>query len=170
MSTAPTLPTFNTGALTPTQLSSLVTGITFATGLAQKLANIGVFNSIGGCTLAASTSATYVDVTGASFSWTKLGDGSASNILAILLLSCWTSVAATQPTFGVGIGGTGYDLARMTVNPVSSHISIGGGRSLTGVAARAHNPQLRFKRAAGTGGVNIDTGDTVSMILIEVPL
>jgi hypothetical protein len=170
VSNAPTLPQFSGGSLTDVQLNGLVTGITFATALGQKLANIGVMWASGTASLAASTSTSYVDVSGTSTSWTKTGDSSSSNVLVVLLMSAWTSVAATIPAFGVRLGGVDYDLVAKTINEASSHNTLTAVRTLTGIAAGSYSPNLRFKRNSGTGAVTIDTGDTVSYLLLEVPL
>lgn len=141
-----------------------------------RITNIGVFASAGGCTLA-TTSASYVDITNASMSWTKGGDGSGtggvgSTILVAVALAMYSATAgATQGKVGVNIGGTDTDVM------ITYHSNVGtiqgsyvGFKTIPSVAAGAYTPKLRALRLAGTGTLTVDTLVNVSFLIGEVPL
>src|SRR5437773_1468564 len=158
-----TLPTNFNPNHTPTaaEMAQVLNAITRITNI-----TVGTFLTTAG--LAASGSTSYVDVTGTSINWTKNGDSSSSDVLAIIMASCFVSVASTQPFFGLAIGATDYDVVAMTVNPINTHTMIGGVRAITGVAAGVYTPKVRFKRGSGTGTTSIDTGDSVTVLVAEL--
>jgi hypothetical protein len=138
-------------------------------GALRKITNLQVMRAQTTASLAGSSSTSYVDVTGTTVSWAKTGDASGSDVVFVLLASCYVSAAATQPGLGVAIGGTDYDITQMIVNPINTHMPIVGARAISGVPAGAYTPTVRFKRISGTGTTTIDTGDTVSYLICEWP-
>lgn len=122
---------------------------------------------------ASTTSATYVNVTGASFTFTKRLDN--SRVRTDAAVSLFLSVAAnTKPRFGLDfidtatLTGPRFDLMEMLVNPLATHTTIAGGRLYSGIPAGTYTVQLLWLRAAGAGQLNINTDDWVSIIAAEV--
>lgn len=137
----------------------------------NQYANADIFNSLGGCLLSGITSATYVDITSASKSFTKIGGSAASDLIVRVNLSCYVSVAATVVKIGVRINGTDTDVMLMSINTASAHTTMPPGAvRITGLAAGAYTIQLRALRVSGTGTVSIDSSDTVAMDIRERPI
>lgn len=131
------------------------------------LANIDNFDSVGGCTLS-TTSATYVDITNASKSFTKLGGATDSDLIIAVDLALYATVAPTVVKIGVRVNGTDTDAIIYSVNSANVHLATPAGTvHLTGLAAGAYTVQLRALRVSGTGAVTMDSNDTVSMLLSE---
>lgn len=154
---------FQGGQISTTLINAMIQGL-------NRITNISGLNALGTATLTTSASTTYVDVTNTSISWTKLGDSSGSDVFVAMALSCYVSVASVQPQFGIKLGATDYDVTMMTINPTGTHTGISGFRVISGVAAGPYAPLVRFRRGAATAGnTSIDTGDTVSFLIGEIP-
>jgi hypothetical protein len=137
-----------------------------ASRLAQ-LANVDVFASLGGCSLTL-TSATYVNITNASKSFTKLGGATDSDLVVQASLSAWSSATATIIKIGVNVNSADTDAITFPFNTASVHTTSPDGIArITGLAAGAYTVQLRALRVSGAGTVTIDTQDTVSMTIRE---
>jgi hypothetical protein len=133
-----------------------------------RLTNIAVFNSISGCALN-SSSTTYVNVTSASQAFTKDGDSSASDVIVLLALSSFRAVAGTATTFGVSIAAVDYDIMRFDFKATANDRNFTVGfRTLTGIGAGVYSVILRAKGSAANN-MSIDGGDTVSMLIAELP-
>lgn len=136
-----------------------------------RITNITVFASAGGCTLS-TTSASYVDITSATTSWTKTAAGSGSTILFAIALDIYPTVAgSTVAMLGVNIGGTDTDVKTATL---STSGTIGGTHmgfaTIASVAAGAYTVKLRAKRTSGSGTLTVDSLCNVSFLVGEIPL
>lgn len=118
--------------------------------------------------MAGITSATYVDVTNASKSFTKIGSSTDSDLLVNVSVSCYVSVLGTNVKFGVRINGVDTDVTVMSINTATTHTTMPSGYvRITGLSAGTYTIQLRALRASGVGTVSIDASDTVSMNIKE---
>lgn len=134
----------------------------------RTIENTDIFNTIGGGTIGGTASATYVDVTGASKSITKVGASADSDLIVMLSVSCFVSVAGTVVRFGVRVNGVDIDMTQMPVNAASAHTPMPlGATRITGLAAGTYTVQVRVLRVSGTGTITVDVNDTVTMYLEE---
>ncbi len=136
----------------------------------SRLSNLGVFASAGGCSLA-TTSASYVDITNASLSWTKLGGATDTDILVAVAISMYSATSGTTAgKVGINIGGTDTDVI-LTWHSAASTIqgSYVGFKKITGVAAGALTPKLRALRTSGSGTLTVDSLVNVAFLVGEVP-
>lgn len=136
-----------------------------------RITNPGVFTSNGGCTLS-TTSASYVDITNASTTWTKLGDGASSNIIILIMVDIYPATAgSTVAMLGVNIGGTDYDTKTATLSTLGTiggtHV---GARVITSVGAGSYTVKLRAKRTSGSGTLTVDSLCNESFLILEQPL
>lgn len=155
---------------TPTPNKIVTAGdLGLITNALAGITNLGIMSAIGAASLAASTSATYVDVTGTGMTWNKLRDSASSDVIVLLALRAFTTVASTQLDFGINVGGTDYDVVRGDSNLASTHETYVGFLQIAGVAAGAGSPKVRFRRNSGTGAITINTGDTVAYLIGELP-
>lgn len=133
----------------------------------NQLSNTAIFESLGGCSLS-TTSATYVDITGASTSFTKLGGALESDMIVRVSMSLFVTVATTGIKIGVNVNGTDTDAAIITLNTANAHSTLPTGTvRITALAAGAYTVKLRALRSAGTGTLTIDGSDSVSMDIRE---
>lgn len=136
----------------------------------SEVANTDIFNSIGGCTLS-TTSASYVDITNATKSFTKIGSATDSDLIVTASLSGFSTVTGTDFRVGVNVDSTDYDLVKMAFNTANTHTALPTGAvRITGLAAGTYTVKLRAKRPAGTGTLTVDSGDSVSMVIHERPI
>lgn len=123
---------------------------------------------------AATTSATYVNVTGAFLSFTKRFAN--SRVRVDMDVSCFISaVANTRPMFGLdfinlsGSPNTRVNVVTMLINPLSTHTVLAAGNLFSSISAGQYTVQLLWQRAAGTGQLNIAaTDDWLSFVVTEV--
>jgi hypothetical protein len=129
-----------------------------------------VFSSRGGCTLA-TTSATYVDITNASKSFTKVGGAAESDLVISLSLSCYSTVTATVVKLAIQVNAVDNEVSLMSINTANTHTTMPTGAvRIASLAAGVYTVKARALRVSGTGTVTIDTSDTVTMELEERPL
>lgn len=116
------------------------------------------------------TSATYVNMAGAStsFSFTKASSG--TRLKATMNVGAFISGAAnTRPGFAVQIGSTDYDVVGMTINPLATHTINAGFVYLSGIAAGTYTVQGRWRRISGTGTLARNSEDPVAISILELP-
>lgn len=134
-----------------------------------RLSNIGVFSSLGGCSLG-TTSSSYVDITNASATWTKQGGSADTDVLSIFACSIFSTVATTGSKLAININGTDYDMmlafASLASTAVGAYVGIA---RITGVAAGTWTVKARAKRLSGTGTVSIDGNGNVMWLVGEIP-
>src|SRR6266545_2101935 len=116
-----------------------------------RITNIAVMSALSPTGITASTSATYVDIAGTSTPWSKRADAAGSNVLVLLTLRGFSSVAGDR-------------------NLANAHETYVGFAAIPSVAAGSYTPIVRFKRVSGTGAVTVGGGDTVSFLIGELPL
>lgn len=130
-------------------------------------ANSDVFSSIGACSLS-TTSASYVDITGASKSFTKVGAAADSDLIVLISMSGFVTVGGTGFKVGVQVNGVDRDATYMLMNTANDHRTppLGAVR-ITGLAAGPYTIKARALRTTGTGALTVDTSDTVTMFIQE---
>jgi hypothetical protein len=143
-----------------------------ATDVDAALAMVGnreVFTSVGGCSLA-SSSGSYVDVTGASKAFTKIASAAVSDVVVRVGLGGFATITGTVFKVGVNINGVDTDVMSMLFNTANQHQGFPAGVSprITGLAAGPYTVKLRALRVSGTGVITIDSNDTVSLDIEEV--
>lgn len=132
-----------------------------------QVANSDVFSSIGGCALS-TTSASYVDITSASKSFTKIGAAADSDLIVLISLSGFVTVSGTGFKVGVQVNGVDRDATYMLMNSANTHIPLPmGAVRITGLAAGAYTVKARALRTTGTGTLTVDTSDSVTMVISE---
>jgi hypothetical protein len=133
----------------------------------NQVANSDIFDSVGGCSLS-TTSATYVDITNASKSFTKLGAAADSDLIVELSLSLYSTVNATVVKLGVNVNSADSDVSIMPINTANAHETMPTGAvRIAGLGAGTYTVKARALRVSGTGTVTIDTNDTVTMVIQE---
>ncbi len=135
-----------------------------------RITNIAVMSALSPTGITASTSATYVDIAGTSTPWSKRADAAGSNVLVLLTLRGFSSVAGNRNMFAIKIGATDYDVIVGDSNLANAHETYVGFAAIPSVAAGSYTPIVRFKRVSGTGAVTVGGGDTVSFLIGELPL
>lgn len=112
------------------------------------------------------SSATFVDMTGASVNFSKVRSDSA--LIFTLLLSGFTTSAASaveyQVLFNSSIAGFA---TRFLYNTTSEHHSAGGSNAVLGVDAGPVSAQIQWRLALGAGPVRTDTNDRISLLITE---
>lgn len=120
-------------------------------------------------TTGTTTSASYVDIAGASFSFTKIGSASQTSIKVDIHIGSYSTVSATTMKLGALINGTDYDLTQFTFNAANNHLTQSGLAVITGIAAGAYTIKGRWKRTAGSGTLTqASADDWVAMAATEV--
>lgn len=133
----------------------------------QIQSNEDTFLAIGTASVS-TTSASYVDVTSASKSFTKVGSAAQSDLLIQLSAGGFSTVGATAMKLGVRVNGVDRDITMMLFNSANSHGAFPTGNlRITGLAAGAYTIQVRALRQSGTGVCTIDSNDAVSMFIAE---
>lgn len=113
------------------------------------------------------SSAAYANLLGvSSFPFTK--QDANSRLKVTIHAGAFVSIATTRPTYGVLLGATDYDVVSQTINPINTHTNISGVSYLTGVPAGGYTVQGRWKRVSGTGLVQRNTEDWLSISVKEL--
>ena len=142
-------------------------GQKFRATLLGILANIDVAPFVGTVTLS-TTSTTYVDITGASKNFTKIGGVADSDLVVTVSASCYVSVASTGVKVGLNINASDVDATTMVINPTLTHSPLPTGAvRISGLPAGPYTLKLRALRSSGTGTITMDSGDTATMIIQE---
>ncbi len=125
-------------------------------------------NGVGAAGVSDSTSsAAYANLLGtSSFAFVK--QDASSRLKVTMHAGAFISIAATRPMYGVTLGATDYDVVSQTINPINTHTNISGFSYLTGVPAGAYTVQGRWRRAAGTGVIQRNTEDWLSISVKEL--
>jgi len=148
-------------------LAGLTAGSKIRASLLATMANADIFSSLGGCSLS-TTSGTYVDITGASKSFTKLSASADFDLIVLVNLSCFATVAPTVVKIAVNVNGVDNDATLMPINSANVHTALPTGAvRITGLAANTYTVKARALRVSGTGTVTIDTNDTVTLVIQE---
>lgn len=137
----------------------------------QRLTNVQLFMSIGGCTLF-TTSATDVNVQGASQAFTKYGDATESDVLVVLGISSFVSAQPNIISFGVndqGGAGTTHATHFMYFNVASHHDMSWGLTRISLLTPNAYNFQV-MANVTGGATATVNSGDQVFMLIAEIPL
>lgn len=142
-------------------------------GALSKITNWAAYNSLinGTVSITASTSGTYVDIANFVLNFIKAGDGTQSNVFALLVCGWRTSVVPTSAKFAINFASTDRDLILHEITSAAgTHRNAIGWTIFTGVGAGNFNVRVRIKRNAGTGDMTVDATDTCSLLLVELPL
>ncbi|HEY6018588.1 MAG TPA: hypothetical protein VIY48_01450 [Candidatus Paceibacterota bacterium] len=145
--------------ITPTEWTQILTAITAIT-------NIRNFNYIASLTLS-SSSASYVDITGATGSITKVYASGTSDILAICGVSSRSGTAGSTITVAVNDGTNDNAAFKYIHNTANQHNFGFGAVRITGLAAGALSMKLRAKSSGAT--MTIDANDVGFLWLWELP-
>lgn len=133
----------------------------------KSLSNIAQANFYGSMS-ASTTSASFVNVTGATMSgFVKQQGSSGSDLLAIHSMSARAS-ATTVAGFGINDGTTDWATITAGFNTAGKHNCNIGLVKMTGLAAGGYTFVSRIK-SNGTNTMTIDTNDCGFIIMIEVP-
>jgi hypothetical protein len=138
-----------------------------------RITNIACFNSLtdGSATITGSTSGTYVDITGFTLSFTKLGDATQSNVLALMVVGWRTNATPTSMRGAINFVSSDRDMVVHEITTGTSvHRNAIGFRIHTGVGAGVYSVRGRIRRNGGTGDMTIDASDTCCLVLAELPL
>ena len=147
------------GAFSTTQLLSAL----------RSVSNLTLFGTLSGAS-AAVTGTAYTSVTGASQSFTKTQGSSLTNVLGLIIPSAFKATATNTVSYAISDGTTDWTAVTFTYNTTAEHMQTPGGVLMTGLAAAAYTMTLRAKMATASGTLTINTDDTVSMLLMEVPV
>lgn len=113
------------------------------------------------------TSGSFVDVPGASTSFTKLLGTSASNVVVEISPSLSASVAGTAIDIGINMNGTDTVATNFYLN-TTNHTDVPTGvATFTGVAAGSYTVKARIRRTTGTGTLTQDGNDSVLIKIRE---
>ena len=150
----------------PQDIQNLATDIDYVNSI---MANKDTFSAIGTAGLAASTSGSYVDITGTTKTFTKIGAAADSDlIISGVSVSGFVSVGNTEFAVGVNVNGTDRDVTKLNFNAANQHTPLPPGHvRITGLAAGTITIKVRAKRNSGTGTLTVDTGDCVSFVVEE---
>jgi len=114
------------------------------------------------------TSASYVDVPSSSVtSITKVS--SSTHLFVFLRATFYSTSTSTAALFGVGIGGTDYDMGYMFQDTAFLRLPVSGIRIISGIAAGAVTVQGRWKRPSGAGTLTMLTSDHINITAVEIP-
>lgn len=127
-------------------------------------ANPGTFTPPSGIT---TTSATYVNVTGATGSLTKIF---AVTRLQVIFTATWqTSAVDTGADFGLRINGTDYTVGHLVINAASQHEQLASVAVIAGgIPAGNYTPQVRWRRTVGAGTLTLAPDDRVTWTIQEI--
>jgi hypothetical protein len=129
--------------------------------------NQDVFVSLGGCSIP-STSTSYVDITGASKSWTKIGSAAQSDVMVYVGASGFVTVASTGFVIGVNINGIDTDVTYMLMTNAATETTLPGAWvRISSVPAGTYTVKLRSKRNSGSGNLGMSTGSSVTFRIEE---
>lgn len=111
------------------------------------------------------SSATFVAITGAAGSFTKVRGDSA--LYFTLLVSGFTPSAVSAVEYEVAFGGIAGFATRFLYNAANEHHSSGGSNTVAGVAAGPATFQVNWRLALGAGPVHSDANDRISLLIHE---
>jgi len=136
----------------------------------RDVSNQTLFGAVG--TAAVVTSATtYTSATGASQIFTKNRSSALTDVIGLILVAGFRSTStAPITTIAISDGTTDWPAAIIAYNTVLEHMAFGGMARMTGLAAGTYTMTLRAKESAATGSWTLNSGDPVSMMLMEVPV
>lgn len=136
----------------------------------RRLSNKAIFNSIGGCSLS-TTSASFVAITGATINYTKLGNGTQSDVFAFVSVSARVSAQPNNIVWAIQDSATSttYTTHSLNFNTANAHRATMGAVRITGLTNSSHTFNLVAK-VSGGATATIDSNDTVMMMFFEVPL
>lgn len=157
-----------------------VTGTTALSG-ATTVANDYITGGCNGINAVATTSgsntmtsATYTNMAGTgavtSFSFTKRFSSAISRIRIMIDATCWVNTTTAAVRMGVNINGVNYDVCQLQIPVVSQHVALSGVAYLTGIAAGSYTVQGVWYRVSGTGTLNRDLNDWLSISAEEVSI
>lgn len=136
----------------------------------RDVSNQNLFSAIGTASLTASATS-YTSATGAAQSFTKNRGSTLTDVLGIILVAGFRSTSTVPlTTIAINDGTTDWPAAVIAYNTLLEHLSFGGVARMTGLAAGSYTMTLRAKESAATGSWTLNSGDTVSMMLMEVPV
>jgi hypothetical protein len=113
------------------------------------------------------TSASFVDIPGASTSFTKVLGASASNIVVVVSLSLYSTVVNAAIDIGVNVNGTDVVATNFSLNTTNHSTPPTGVATFTGLAAGTYTVKARVRRNSGTGTLTQDGTDSVLMLIRE---
>lgn len=170
-----TVPTAQLGnAVTITGNQASIAGNKTFTGQVVAAGKIVVCNE-GGInnllTTLDTTSSSYVDLPGtSSFSFTKQYGSSVTKLRVFLTFGFRTNGVFTAAVAGVRINSVDTDVASLEAGATDTHYSVSGMAFVTGLGAGTYTVQGRVRRYAGSGTVQIDSNDRLSLFVAEVPV
>lgn len=98
----------------------------------------------------ATSSTSFVDITGGSTSFTKLLSGALSNIVVEISISAFSTAIATLTQVGVNINGADVLAVNHTISAASAHSAFPTGvATFTGLAAGTYTVKARAKWVSG---------------------
>lgn len=122
---------------------------------------------------AVTAAAAYANVNPVRFTWVKRF--ATTRVKVELSASCFTSVGATTPRFGVDFINTSVvpssprvNMVQMQINAANTHTPLVAQDIFPGFAAATYTIQLIWLRAAGGGTLTINADDWVSLMITEV--
>jgi hypothetical protein len=114
------------------------------------------------------TTTSYADFTGAAVSFTKLQTASLLSVSIALSGYMQTTQPRTE-LIAVNIGGTDYQVNQYLFNALNDHRAWSGTVVLSGIAAGSYTVQTRGKLNGTSATATHDTGDTISIVVQEIP-
>jgi len=143
------------------EITELLTAIT-------ATSNYNLFFSNGGCTLS-TTSASNVNVQGARWTFTKLGDATESDVLIVLGISAFVAAQPNIINYTVAEGLNTHDTHFMYYNVASHHDMSWGLSRISLMTPNTYTFQVMANVTGGTTAT-INSGDTVFALTLEIPL
>jgi hypothetical protein len=145
----------------------LGTGIGQILSAAGGLSNVHVYTTSAAALSSASTS--YVLVANTYTQYVKKADTYSSILLVSACISARQSVAGTQITFGVNDGNSTSDLCTFNYNTASERMqAFGSTWVFENQGGYAFSVYAKSSSALST--MTIDSNDTISLLLAEVPI
>lgn len=142
-----------------------------ASGGIDATTTVAGFNS--NSAAATTTSASYTNIGGALFVFTKRFQNSAVRF-DFAVSAFITGATNTAPNFAVDFIDQAtlinyrFDIFTMLINPLSTHTPMSAMAKLTGIPAGVFNVQAIWRRASGAGTLAINADDWLSMMATEV--
>lgn len=148
--------------------SLTVDGNIFVNGSTIVVNNKSTLNTAQGA--GTTTSATYVDLPApSSLSFTKKYNAS-TKLIVTVCAGARSNAALTTVRFGVRINGVDTDVAHMEIPDANKHVALSGVTTVTGLLAGTYTVQVRYRRTAGAGTLQVDSNDWLSLAVEEVPV
>lgn len=133
-----------------------------------RLTNLDLFVSLGGCTLS-TTSASDVNVQGATWSYTKLGDATKSDVLILLGVSAFVAAQPNIISYSVAEGQNTHATHFMYYNVALHHDMSWGVVQIHNLTPNTYNFQVMANVTGGTTAT-INSNDAVFAFTAEIPL